>query len=240
MLGLGNSLTTSGFVEAFTPLATTGGTLKLWLQNGVGVAVGQWDDSSGNDNHAVQGTSGNQAAVVDGGLDFEGTEADFYTLSSDIVVGSQEALSIFMVINIESFSDGGTQNTFLGTGETATFLEFQNNKRIRIKTAAGTDIIEYPTDTFATGSKMLIHIRRSSGSTGLIVLQKNGSTVSASSNPSGDGNNTGAITFDRIGARNNDRYFDGILYELLVYETTNLVTDDIDNINNFLIAKHGL
>ena len=224
--------------EAFTPLTISG--LSLWLQNGEGVAVGQWDDSSGNDNHIVQGTPDVQATVVDGGLDFEGTEGDFYTLSSDIAILEQGNFSIFMVIKIESFADGGAQNTFLGTGETATFLEFQNNKRIRIKTASGTDIIEYATDTFATGTKMLVHIQRESGATGAIVLQKNGSTISAASNPSGDGNNDGAITFDRIGARNNDRYFDGILYELLVYETTDLTSGDIKSINDFLISKHGL
>tara|TARA_R100001015_G_C4596612_1_gene151791 strand:+ start:392 stop:1123 length:732 start_codon:yes stop_codon:yes gene_type:complete len=243
MLGLGvgfYKLAGPDYVDAFTPLETSSGTLKLWLQNNVNVTAGLWQDSSGNENNATQETSANQAVVEDGGLDFEGTDGDFYTLSSDIVVSGREALSIFMVVNIESFADGGAQNTFLGTGETATFLEFQNNKRIRIKTASGTDIIEYATDTFATGTKMLVHIQRESGATGAIVLQKNGSTISAASNPSGDGNNDGAITFDRIGARNNDRFFDGILYEMLVYETTDLTAGDIKNINDFLISKHGL
>ena len=238
MLGLGSSLIRGSFTEAFTPLTISG--LSLWLQNGEGVAVDQWDDSSGNDNHIVQGTADVQAAVVDGGLDFEGTEGDFYTLSSDIAIAEQGNFSIFMVINIESFADGGAQNTLLGTGETATFFEFQNNKRIRIKTGEGTDIIEFPTNTFATGSKMLIHVKRAAGTQGPISVQKNGSTVTASSNPSGDGNNTGAITFDRIGARNNDRYFDGIIYELLFYGGSSLLTEEIDNVNNFLIAKHGL
>ena len=99
MLGLGSSLIRGSFTEAFTPL-TIGG-LSLWLQNGVGVDVGQWDDSSGNDNHIVQGTVDTQAAVVDGGLDFEGTEGDFYSLSSDIAIAEQGNFSIFMVIKIE-------------------------------------------------------------------------------------------------------------------------------------------
>ena len=45
--------------------------LQLWLKNGVGVAVGQWDDSSGKGRDVIQGTADNQAAVSGGGLDFE-------------------------------------------------------------------------------------------------------------------------------------------------------------------------
>ena len=39
-------------------------TLTAWQQGGTGVAVGQWDDSSGNGNNLVQATKGDQPATT--------------------------------------------------------------------------------------------------------------------------------------------------------------------------------
>ena len=124
MLGLGNSLTGGGVSTEFLPTDIAG--ISLWLRNGVGVAVGQWDDSSGNNNHATQGTSGDQAAVVDGGLDFEGSEEDHYDLTSGITIptadGSAGGHYIGIVIKIES----DNLNTFLSSA-VSEFMEFQSN-----------------------------------------------------------------------------------------------------------------
>jgi hypothetical protein len=85
-LGLGLSATLG-----YTPFTLTSvSSLALWLQNGVGVTVGQWDDSSGNNNHATQGTSANQAAVSGGGLDFEEGETDHYDLASTITIAENQ------------------------------------------------------------------------------------------------------------------------------------------------------
>ena len=67
MLGLGNSI---GGPDVFRDLNDVP-SLQLWLKNAVGVAVGQWDDSSRQGRHVTQATSGNQAAESGGGLDFE-------------------------------------------------------------------------------------------------------------------------------------------------------------------------
>ena len=76
MLGLPTGITNTSY--QWQP-SFVGADLKLWLRNGVGVAVAQWDDSSGNGNNATQGTSGNQAAVSGGGLEFDGSDAVSYT-----------------------------------------------------------------------------------------------------------------------------------------------------------------
>ena len=74
-LGLGASITSSGYVP-FSP--TDISNLALWLQNNIGVTTSQWDDSSGNNNHATQSTEGDQATVSGGGLDFTASESDHY------------------------------------------------------------------------------------------------------------------------------------------------------------------
>tara|TARA_B100001094_G_scaffold120266_1_gene115978 strand:+ start:423 stop:1130 length:708 start_codon:yes stop_codon:yes gene_type:complete len=235
MLGLGSNIASIGShcsVSSFSPEDVSN--LQLWLKNNHSLTVAQWDDSSGNGHHAAQGTSGNQAAVSEGGLDFEGTSNHHYDLANTgVVVSSQEAFIIFIVCKIESFDN---QNSILGTGDDDIFLEFQTAKKIRFK-AGGTAIaIDYPNGTFATGAKAVFAIQREAGATGNINLFKNGSAVSPDSQLA----NAGAITFNVLATRNNDRFFDGIIHELLCYETANLTSDEITNINNYLTTKHGI
>ena len=112
--------------------------------------------------------------------------------------------------------------------------------RIKTSTTGDTDIIQYASGTFATGEKALFGVQREAGSTGLVKLFKNGSLLPVAAAASGDGNNSGAISFDVVAMRNDDRHFDGKIYEMIVYETADLKTSEIDKINNYLINKHGL
>tara|TARA_R100001129_G_scaffold174627_1_gene147055 strand:- start:392 stop:1084 length:693 start_codon:yes stop_codon:yes gene_type:complete len=230
MLGIGNSLLNKSYQWQPT---FVGADLKLWLRNGVGVLEGQWDDSSGNGANAAQSSSSNQATVSEGGLDFEGSSNHHYDLEKDIVCSSQEAFTIFIVCQFESFD---SQNSILGTGDNNVFLEFQTNRKIRIRAGGDTDSIEYPSGTFATGAKAVFAIQRESGSTGDINLFKNGSLVTPTSQLA----NTGAITFNELASRNSDRFFDGIIHELLCYDTTDLTSSEISKINNYLKNKHGI
>ena len=166
MLGLATGITNTSYQWQPT---FVGGDMKLWLRNNVGVAVGQWDDSSGNGTNAAQSTSGEQAAVKEGGLDFEGDNEAHYDLENDIVIASEEAFALFMVMTIESYD---SQNSILGTGDNNVFLEFQTDRRLRFKTAAGTDIIQYASNSFAAASKMLIGITRDAGGTGAWTVYK--------------------------------------------------------------------
>jgi hypothetical protein len=216
--------------------------MALWLRNGVGVTAAQWDDSSGNRKHITQGGI-NQAAVSGGGLDFEGSEADHYDITGGVDIPEQDGYMVFVVCDIESYD---SPNSLLGVGANSAFLEFQTATRLRIKmltgggSSADQDTIQYPAGTFGTGSKMLIGIQRIAGGTGLIKLYKNGSLVTVSSIPMGDGNNAGSIDFSVVAMRNDDRHFDGKIYEMIVYKNGDLTTSEIDKINNYLINKHGL
>tara|TARA_R110001592_G_scaffold271609_1_gene538162 strand:- start:324 stop:1022 length:699 start_codon:yes stop_codon:yes gene_type:complete len=232
MLGLSTGITNTSYQWQPT---SVGADLKLWFRNNVGVAVGQWDDSSGNANHAVQDTSGNQGSLSgDGGIDFEGGSSHHYDLGEDVVVSADEAFMIFLVCTVESYD---TQNSILGTGDANVFLELQTNRKIRFKTSDGTDSIEYPADTLpGDRTKMILGIKRDSGSTGNVHLYKNGSLVTPSSQQA----NRGAITFDQLASRNDDRYFDGKILELLCYDTTDLTANEIVKINNYLLNKHNI
>ena len=238
MLGLANGLTNTSY--QWQPNMVDAN-MVLWLRNGVGVEQGQWADSSGNGRHITQATGGDQATVVEGGLNFEQSEADHYDITgSDVVIDGGEYFAMFLVCTIESYD--GTQNTVLGTSATATFFEFQSDRRIRFKTNATstTDIIQYEEDTFVAEQKMVLAIERLAGGTGLVKTYKNGTLLIVESTPTGDGNNNGAITFNAVGMRKDDRHFDGTIHEMIVYDTANLAATDIVKINNYLKNKHGL
>ena len=213
---------------------SVGADLKLWLRNGVGVTAAQWDDSSGNGHHAAQATGGDQAALSEGGLLFVESEGDHYDLAnSGVVVSSQEAFIVFIVCEFNS----ATQNSILGTGDTNIFLEFQTNRKIRFRAGGNTESCEYAAGTFATGAKAVFAIQREAGGTGNINLFKNGSLIAPTN---GQKDNTGAITFNELASRDSDRFFDGIIHELLCYDTADLTSDEITNINNYLKTKHGI
>jgi hypothetical protein len=150
---------------------------------------------------------------------------------------------MFIVCDIESYD---SPNSLLGISANSAFLEFQTATRLRIKMLTGggttvdTDTIQYAAGTFATGQKALYGIQRMGGGTGLVKLYKNGSLLTVASTPLGDGNNNGSITFNVVAMRNDDRHFDGKIYEMIVYKTTDLTTSEIGKINNYLINKHGL
>ncbi len=236
MLGLGNSIISGAALQEFLPTSVSN--LELWLQNGVNVGVGLWGDQSGNSNDIEQGTGGNQASESNGGLDFDGTD-DFYTLSSDIAVAIRGSVNVFAVVNL----DDDSTNTVVGTGTTQDFFEMQNATTLRFHfdNTASPEKIVYAAGTFSSGSKMLIHVERESGATGTVNVQKNGSTVSPVSF-TGDGADSGAFTIDRIGCRNNDRFLNGELLELLIYtdDSGDMADSDIVLVNDYLTSKQGL
>ena len=235
MLGLGTGVTAAGGYKSFDPKDIRG--LSLWLKNDTGVAVGQWDDSSGNDNHATQGDADAQAAVSDGGLNFEGGDDNFYNLASKITVSTDHNFIIAFVVNIESYD---SLNCVLSDG-TNEFIEFQTNKKVRIKTLDGsatTSILTQSGTDFAKEEKMLITISRNDGSTGTLKLYKNGTELSDSwSNQA----NPKQIEFSNLGIRSDsDRPFDGHIYELLVYDLATVQHTDAElvDLNTYLQMRH--
>ena len=228
MLGLATGITNTSY--QWQPSFVSSAKLKLWLRNGVGVTVAQWDDSSNNANHATQGTSGNQATVSGGGLEFDGSD-DHYDID-DVVISDQEAYMIFVVVDPDSVS----QKTILSEGATSDFIEFMTTKKIRVRHDNDTAIsATFGTVQFPVDEKYVLGIQREAGSTGNINIYKDGSLLTPTSQVA----DSGPITFNSLSVRNNDRFFDGHIYEMLVYETADLTTSEINKINNYLINKHS-
>jgi hypothetical protein len=238
MLGLGNSITGGAALEEdeFTPSQVSD--LSLWLDNGVGVTAAQWDDSSGNNNHIVQSTGGEQATVTDGGLDFEGDNNDHYDLTTGIDIGVSNPWTVFVVVKIESYD---SQNCLLGKSGAANdkFLEFQNADQIRYRQTGTAAVLKFSdSGNFPLSTKYLITITKDSSRN--LVVRKNGSVLTQSSS-TGNPVASGVFTADQFGGRSSgpDRDFDGTIYEFLLYEKL-CSSEELTNIENHLISAHGL
>ena len=141
MLGLGNSIITGGVLESGM-IPTDVSDLAFWYKNDTGVAAAQWDDSSGNDNHMAQGTSGNQASVSGGGLLFVDDNSDHYDLTTVVDIGASNAFTMIIVVNLASYD---SQNCILGDNNNAAlFLELQQIDQIRYRQTASAAVLKFP------------------------------------------------------------------------------------------------
>ena len=107
-------------------------------------------------------------------------------------------------------------------------------KKIRTKIDGDSDITEFDSNTFIIGEKQIVGIQRESGGTGNIHVWKDGSKLTPTSQQA----NPGEIVFSTLGTRNADRFFDGHMHEVLVYDTIDLTTSEIGKISNYLANKH--
>ena len=247
MLGIGTGVHHAG--SSYIPMdlkdATSGtaASLQLWLKNNTDVAIGQWKDSSGNDNHATQSSEANQAAVSGGGLDFERDQSDHYDLSTKIDIADNQGFCVAIVVTRESETAGG----LLSDGSTE-MIQFENATTLRMKTlntnaeTTTTDAV-FPTNTFATGSKFILLINRSAGATNKFTFQKNGTTLTADVDTSTNeaaGENPGGIEFSVLGSRTGgSNFFDGIIHEAAIWNRS-LTSQEITDVNSYLQSIHGL
>ena len=90
MLGLGSSLALGGAPSEFVLTNISG--LDIWLQYDTGFtadgsdAISQWDDQSGNDNHAVQATTDFKPTLVSGAASFADANRDTLLREADPAV----------------------------------------------------------------------------------------------------------------------------------------------------------
>tara|TARA_R100001015_G_C4591940_1_gene147400 strand:+ start:375 stop:1112 length:738 start_codon:yes stop_codon:yes gene_type:complete len=221
--------------------------LSLWLKNGASVARGKWEDSSGNNNHALQGTENAQAVVSSGGLDFEAGSSNFYGLTSSISIGHRGGFCMAIVVNRES-----TSTQAIVSDSTNEELSFQNGTTtFRIKTntgAAGTNVITtdavFAGGTFDQSQKFLFLINRSIGVSNVFSFFKNGVALTAdvdTSTNEATGENPNGFDFDTLGASNSgaSNYFDGKILELAFW-SKGLSAAEIANVNSYLQSVHGL
>jgi len=245
MLGLGNSIDSGTTIRDLTTMTTD---LELWLKNGTGIVlqdgftndVLNWLDSSGNNNHATQTATGDQATPEGGGLNFEEDEADHYDLASDIVIAKEGGFACAWVMTTES----ATQNTILSDTNNET-IQVKSSSVIRIYTnddSNTTTELEAETGTPFGAAKMLLLINRTAGSSGVFTVYKNGVNI-----PVGDGTNASAgdnimgFSVDTLGSRGGSGtgFFDGLLSEVAFWSKS-LSTQEITDVNSYLTTVHGL
>lgn len=242
MLGIGiGAIYDSGAALSTDLKQATSGTaagLRLWLKNDTGVTAAKWTDSSGFDNHATQGTEGNQATVSGGGLDFEKNESDHYDLASTITIANQGGFCLAVVIDLETL-DG----TLLGK-DAFDQIRFSSatDLRFRSDTNDVTTTFVFPSETFGT-SKALYLLNRSAGASNKFTFMKNGTKLTADVDTSAneaEGENPGGFDINVIGAKSGtSQFLDGKVLELAFWNRA-LTLQEITDVNSYLQSIHGL
>jgi hypothetical protein len=223
MLGLGNSITSGTVYDDFSWLPTDVNGLVLWHKNNTSVDEGQWNDSSGNNNHAVQSTTGNQASVSEGGLHFDGVD-DFYEYSTQLNIGASEAYTLAIIYHLD---DNDVKNVVFSKDANSTFFEFFDVDTVRINYNGS--VVNLNGGTHTAGSNRILVVTRAA-TTGAHRLFENGSDTLVTT-----GTQTGVALWENLGIRNdNDRPFNGKIYELMVWDNVSLSGDDLTNLNKYL------
>ena len=210
------------FPGSWTPnIPQTGVTekIRIWLQNATNVGVAEWSNQATGDTavDAEQTTSDNQAAVSGGGLDFDGND-NFYEFldgsdaNYDFDIAAQEGLTVVWVATQDAT---GAIATILSSGDANHYLQNDaggNNLKIKLGSTE-TTITPSVTGHFAAAKKTLVTVTRAAGATGELALYINGveqNLAVAVANP-GDGE------FDTLGARASNNYFNGKIFELVLW-----------------------
>ena len=236
MLGLGIGIPLGSVIVSKSPLSI-GSSLALWLQNDTGVAVGQWDDSSGNSNHAIQGTSGNQAVVADGGLNFDGSN-DHYDLNT-ITVANDSAFCLAIVLNQDTVANNTilskTANEVVSIKDAQT-IEFKTNGNGNVTTE-----LVVSNGTFTATQKLLVVLNRDIN--GAFSIFQNGNAVTIdvdNSTNAAEGENQGGFTLDVLGSNaGSSNFFDGKILDLAFWNGE-LSQQDIADVNGYFTGIHGL
>jgi hypothetical protein len=242
--------------------ATTGGSLVA-----ADGGVARWEDKSGNDRHATQGTAGARPlrkTSIQGGLDvmrFDGTD-DLLAVSgsaSSMKFLHSSNSTVFLALKVGTVSDPNTFYSILGTNalssanvgfciffdDRATFSLFD---RFRIFFSEGTagefpinDVgtdNEFPPNTFSLFSAV---IQPSNGTAADRAFRyRNGSLLSQSNTSTATPSTADATNDVQIGANGGSgALLNGDICEILIYDTA-LSDTDREAVENYLLAKWGI
>ena len=132
--------------------------LKLWLDANDSStiihssdSVSQWNDKSGNDNHALQSTTANQPTITSTGIQFDGSN-DGFTLTNDI---SEANLYVFIVSQGFGyvFSNNGTDRA----------LFFNSNQNLYWTFNSSTEFDNVAFNAYLTSTPQLLEFSLNSG-----------------------------------------------------------------------------
>ena len=176
MLGLGNSLVTSGASNEFNIISTSP---DLWLQFNTGQTTPdsdsdgdtdiQWADSSGNGNNATSANDAKQGSFSDGAWSSADNQ-DHLALDSNITLADD--YTIFIVFTVENTAD-----TFIGGPSTSDFMRFGqgsqsgNPTNVFRSKHSGANAGDITFDTTPSTGKGMFKISRNANGNELTITQ---------------------------------------------------------------------
>ena len=197
--------------------------LLAWYQNKVGLTltgteVEGWDDSSTNSHTMEQGTSEERPIynAATGSLTFDSS------FSQHLQTTTQMSLSGAFTIGFK-MNATGTNNTILADNTIAQeYFKITSLTNLRFKTDAQLGNLAVDDGTLAD-----VYVVISRNASDLVKLYVNGNLQLASATV------TGTSDIDAIGIREpNINSFDGEIFEIQIYDTTNATL--ISNVNTYL------
>jgi hypothetical protein len=182
----------------------------------------QWDDQSGNNNHALQSN----------GIDMPRFESDdnslrfprnkYMNLTSDIVIGTEENFTVIVRIKL---SDLSNIHSILGDSSLDFFKILVDGVgfRVKIEDATQHNWIE-SSDTLSIGPYYIITLTRSNEDTGNLTVHVHGGSFSDKEwDASENATDTDAFTISNIGCETDDLLnLGGYIQDVLIYNGTAL------------------
>ena len=229
MLGLGNSVLNDTVLSGFS--ITDVENLKLWLKfnEGQGTITDgiQWDDSSGNNNHASQTADAQEGSGFSGGgfvtdsgnndnLDFSTT----FTDSGDY--------HVFMVLDLSEENS----ETFLSSADNSSFMRFaQGGSATAFKMKNGGTVANITLSEGFGTTKAIAEVSRNSSN--LVRVARNGVSL-------GSGTGSGAFGFEQIGASSGaSSLTTATIFEVVIFSSI-LSSTDQANVRNDIADRNSI
>jgi len=193
-----------------------------------GEKISQWNDQSGNNNHAAQSNSVDMPlfeADEPGAVNFAG-QTKFMDLTSNIQIDANTDFTAVVRFKCVDFS---TQRAFFGSA-TDEFFRLQTNKAFRLKIGSSNSTFAEGSATMETDTYYTAIVVRSNGSTGNVNVYVRGGAYTTASGKDWDAaensTNTGQIDFNNIGsAADDDKNFNGFIKDVIIYDGTAVTAD---------------
>ena len=240
MLGLGNSIIGGAALEDAFDIASVDD-LQVWLKNGGTQTlnsgnIAQWNDESGNDNHAVQTTAGFQPQADGGGALLDGSD-DRFDMTSGLTL---EAFHLFIVLDLDTL----TNQTLIGkSDDSGNFIRITDadGYRHKARNGAETVIFDYTSGkTLSADTKFMYEVTRS-GDEVIEVFRNNGEHLNETPASGGKASLLASIfAIDQLFTqRNNSTNIDGHVFEFVLFDKE-LTGDNLTNVRNDILKRNGL
>ena len=205
-----------------------------------GETISQWNDQSGNNNHAAQTNAVDMPlfeADEPGALHFA-TAVKFMDLTSNIQIDANTDFTAVIRFKCTSFS---SQRAFLGSA-TDEFFRLNTNKAFRLKIGSSNSTFAEGASTMATDTYYTVMVVRSNGSTGNINVYVRGGVYTTASGKDWDAaensTNTGQIDFNNIGSAADDgNNFHGFIKDVIIYDGTALTATQRELVFDYIESQ---